>query len=472
MKKEIITYCIDLFCGFGGVTFSLSQVNNMKVIWCINHCENAIISHSLNHPEAEHSIEDIRNFDITPLKALVDQLRRVDPTCKILLHASLECLEFSLAKNGEKNEGSRTLADDLFRYLDILDVDILTIENVRQFKNWGPLDENNNIDKTRLGESYNAWVKILTTKYFNKRFGEHSLVSADFGGRTIRDRLFLQFAKDPADIGTPKPTHTKEEWLSVRDLIDTEDHGKSMIHRPKALAFNTMRRAHKGLVKYGHKAGTHFGIKYYGVDGWQDMDDPCATLTTKDRVYPVYIKMDYGNSIGSSLDSPFGTLTTSPKGDVVYAKRSSFIHNPQYGGSTRSIDAPCATIIASQNKAPLGLTEAFHHNVDKKVLIYSEPDGLHPIRKVGDVVEYHVYDSDNGWMKALKRHCFQHGIIDVLMRPLRIPEMLQIQGLPKDYKMVGTETEQKRWIGNAVEGHVGIGFFGSINIAIQENKAA
>ena len=43
-----------------------------------------------------------------------------------------------------------------------------------------------------------------------------------------------------------------------------------------------------------------------------------------------------------------------------------------------------------------------------------------------------------------------HGIIDIKMRMLKIPELLKIQGFPEDYKLKGTKTEQKKYIGNAV----------------------
>jgi DNA (cytosine-5)-methyltransferase 1 len=45
----------------------------------------------------------------------------------------------------------------------------------------------------------------------------------------------------------------------------------------------------------------------------------------------------------------------------------------------------------------------------------------------------------------------EYGITDIKMRMLKIPELLQIQGFPIDYKLIGTQTEQKKFIGNAVE---------------------
>lgn len=34
---------------------------------------------------------------------------------------------------------------------------------------------------------------------------------------------------------------------------------------------------------------------------------------------------------------------------------------------------------------------------------------------------------------------------------LRIPELKMIMGFPKDYILIGTQAEQKKYIGNAVE---------------------
>ena len=36
------------------------------------------------------------------------------------------------------------------------------------------------------------------------------------------------------------------------------------------------------------------------------------------------------------------------------------------------------------------------------------------------------------------------------MRMLKINELLKIQGFPEDYILIGTKTEQKKYIGNAV----------------------
>lgn len=58
---------------------------------------------------------------------------------------------------------------------------------------------------------------------------------------------------------------------------------------------------------------------------------------------------------------------------------------------------------------------------------------------------------DSPAMAKIKRFMALYGIIDIKMRMLRIPELKRIMGFPSDYVLVGTQTDQKKFIGNAVE---------------------
>ena len=42
-------------------------------------------------------------------------------------------------------------------------------------------------------------------------------------------------------------------------------------------------------------------------------------------------------------------------------------------------------------------------------------------------------------------------IVDILMRMLKILELKLIMGFPEDYMLIGTQADQKKFIGNAVE---------------------
>ena len=51
----------------------------------------------------------------------------------------------------------------------------------------------------------------------------------------------------------------------------------------------------------------------------------------------------------------------------------------------------------------------------------------------------------------IKEFMTLYGIVDIKMRMLKIPELKKIMGFPEDYVLVGTQADQKKFIGNAVE---------------------
>jgi DNA (cytosine-5)-methyltransferase 1 len=144
-------FVIDLFCGAGGLSEGVEEARLngnrcAKVVCCVNHDKNAILSHDANIPDALHFIEDIRTLELSPINTIVERIRELYPDSMIMLHASLECTNFSKAKGGQPRDAdSRTLAEHLFRYIDVIDPDYIQIENVEEFMSWGDMDENGNI---------------------------------------------------------------------------------------------------------------------------------------------------------------------------------------------------------------------------------------------------------------------------------------------------------------------------------------
>ena len=66
-------------------------------------------------------------------------------------------------------------------------------------------------------------------------------------------------------------------------------------------------------------------------------------------------------------------------------------------------------------------------------------------------IVYEIYESDSPMMKKIKEFMALYGIIDIKMRMLVIEELKRIMGFPDDYILVGTQADQKKFIGNAVE---------------------
>ena len=469
MKKLLY---IDLFCGAGGTSTgveaaTLNGQKCAKVIACVNHDPHAIASHLANHPEAKHYTEDIRTLDLTTLVRHADEQRKKNPGALLVLWASLECTNFSRAKGGmPRDADSRTLAEHLFRYIDALKPDYIQIENVREFMMWGDLDENGRPVSKDAGRLYLRWVKNVCSRGY--RFDHRVLNAADYGAYTSRERFFGIFAKGDLPIVFPTPTHSRNgsrnlfgktsAWRPVREVLDLADGGRS-IFRDKPLSENTLRRIYAGLIKFvagGKEPFTkaQFLSKYFSGDVKDkniSVDGPAGTITTKDHhslITSHFLDNQYGTGVPSSVETAAWTVTTNPKLNLVSVKKCAgsdsqklhFLVNPQFKSDGASVDKPCFTLIARMDKKPpyLVSTET------------GEPSIV-------------VYDSDSEMTVKIKEFMAMYRITDICMRMLKIPELKKIMGFPEDYVLVGTQTEQKKYIGNAVETHMACALCRSIS---------
>ncbi len=430
-------YLIDLFAGAGGVTTGAERSKNVTVIACVNHDANAIKSHAANHPNCKHFTEDIRILDLSEIKKIVLDIRRKDPNAKIGLWASLECTNFSKAKGGlSRNADSRTLAEHLFRYLDELNPDIIYIENVEEFMTWGPLDAEGKSIKEFKGVDYKRWVEDI--KKYGYDFDYKILNAADYGACTSRKRYFAQFAKSDCTIAWPQQTHAKstklkeglKPWVSARKAIDLSIIGPSIFDRKKNYSDKTYERIYKGLVKFVTVGENVFLTAYYGNgDNVHHINSPSPTIPTKDRVTVVHVEQfimrDFSNGGNiCSLDNPAGTVTSIPKINIV----TPFMIDAQYSNSGKSLDAPAQTLIARMDKTPPYIVQA----------------------SCG-ALKTEIKDTDTQFIIKIKEFMIEHNLSDVFMRPVSIPELKKIQGFDEDYILLGNQSEQKKYIGNAVE---------------------
>ena len=115
-----------------------------------------------------------------------------------------------------------------------------------------------------------------------------------------------------------------------------------------------------------------------------------------------------------------------PKQKLVSADR--YLMNPQFESAGGSIEKPCFTLIARMDKMP-------------PYLIYTEQG------EIGIA----VYNNDSPMTRKIKEFMSLYGIIDIKMRMLNIRELKRIMGFPEDYVLIGNQSEQKKYIGNAVE---------------------
>lgn len=518
MDKIKLLY-IDLFCGAGGTSTGVehAQLNGekcAKVIACVNHDKNAILSHAANHPDTLHFTEDIRTLDLTELVSHTKKMKLKHPDAYIVLWASIECTNFSRAKGGKPRDAdSRTLAEHLFRYIEAINPDYIQIENVEEFMCWGALDENGKPISKDQGSDYLRWVHQVQSYGYD--FDWRILNSADFGAYTSRKRFFGQFARIGFPIAFPVPTYAKNgdegglfscyhKWKPVREVLDFADEGESIFVRKKPLCEKTLERIYAGLIKFvagmsqkdfaafivkynsmnssGHYTapsidepcptvacqnrlgiaqvsflskqfsgnpgdknisvngpagtittkdhhalvGAEFMSQYYGNGYNSSIEEPSPTVTTKDRISLVrcFIDNQYGNGTPSSVSTPCPTIPTNPKQSLV----KTFLMNPQFASKGGSVDKPCFTLIARMDKMP-------------PYLICTEQG------KVGIA----IFEDDSPMTRKIKEFMAIYNIVDIKMRMLKVSELKKIMGFPEDYVLIGTQSEQKKFIGNAVE---------------------
>lgn len=199
-----------------------------------------------------------------------------------------------------------------------------------------------------------------------------------------------------------------------------------------------------------------FVSAYYGNGHNHSVELPAPTVTTKDRlalVNSVFIDNQYGTGKPTSIEQPVGTVTTVPKFNMVSCKpwimntafsnigssieqpsqtitanrKWHYLMNPQFASAGGSVNNPCFTLIARMDKMPPYLVE-----VEGGIGIQVTPD-------------------DSPMTIKIKEFMALYGIIDIKMRMLRIAELKKIMGFPEDYVLIGPQSDQKKFIGNAVE---------------------
>lgn len=403
---------IDLFCGAGGTSTGVESATLdgqkcAKVIACVNHDANAILSHQANHPDTLHFTEDIRTLDLTALVVHLNRMKRKYPNALVVLWASLECTNFSKAKGGQPRDAdSRTLAEHLFRYIAQLDPDYIQIENVEEFMSWGDMDDKGHPISRLKGCSYVRWCNRIMS--YGYHYDWRLLNAADFGAYTSRKRFFGQFAKKGLPTAFPIPTFSKEgdngmfhmykKWKPVRDVLDMNDTGQSIFERKKPLCEKTLKRIYAGLIKFVAGGKDGFLIKYNSMN-------------------------QNGKYVAPGIDAPCPAVLTTPKQKVV----DCFLMNPQFNSVGGNINKPCFTLIARMDKMP-------------PYLISTEKG-----------IGIRIFETDTEMTCKIKEFMAMYGIIDIKMRMLNIQELKRIMGFPDSYILVGTQAEQKKYIGNAVE---------------------
>lgn len=363
---------IDLFCGAGGTSTGVESARMggekcAKVIACVNHDANAIASHAANHPDAIHYTEDIRTLELSPLVAHLKKMREKYPDAYVVLWASLECTNFSVAKGGQpRNADSRTLAEHLYRYIEMLYPDWVQIENVKEFMSWGDLDENGHPVSKDKGRCYLRWVKKIRSYGYN--YDWQLLNAADFGAYTSRKRFFGQFAKKGLPIVFPTPTYAKngdeggmfhqyKKWKPVREVLDLTDEGTSIFTKKKPLCEKTLERIYAGLVKFvagGKKKYDDMILKYNSMNSMGSYkpvptDEPCPTVACQNRLG--YVKLNFLSKQFSGDPGSRNQSIEKPAGTITCVDHHAFVTAYFGNGYNSSVEEPNPTITTKERHA-------------------------------------------------------------------------------------------------------------------------
>lgn len=431
MKSREIA--VDNFAGGGGASTGIALALGRSVDIAINHNPLAIAMHMANHPDTEHYCENV--WDVAPIK--VANGRPV-----ALMWLSPDCKHFSKAKGGKPvDKNIRGLAWVAVRWAATVKPRVIILENVEEFKTWGPLLKNGQPDPDKKGHTFNAFINALKRQGYKVDYRE--LRACDYGAPTIRKRLFLIARCDRRPIVWPEPTHGDPQseavkygrllpWRTAAEIIDWSLPCPSIFERKRPLAENTMRRIARGIQKFVVDNPELFIMKAFGgnyTGAGSSIHSPLPTITTKDHNYLVAPFLSQYHSYddsarGQELTRPLLTLDTSNR----YALVSAFITKFYKTGTGQRADEPLHTITTSPGH--FGEVRAFlmkYYGTGSGQGI-NEPLGTVTTRDRFGLVTIHGQD---------------YQIADIGMRMLEPHELYAAQGFPR-YYIIDRDIEGKK----------------------------
>lgn len=242
---------IDLFAGVGGFTQGAVTAGH-EVVWAANHNPQAVKWHGINHPETEHSCQDLQQADFREVPAHRGML------------CSPACQGHSLGRGKEKphHDAQRATAWAVVTCAECHEQELIVLENVPQFLKW---------------KLYPAFKHAMRSMDYT--ISEHLLDAADFGVPQHRPRLFLLMTK-----GREHPDLSgcsRQDHIPARSFIDLEAGKWSKIYRPGRSA-KTTARIERGRAQHGDVFLAPYYSKGSGLGG-RSIDRPIGTLTTRSR---------------------------------------------------------------------------------------------------------------------------------------------------------------------------------------------
>lgn len=493
---------VDNFAGGGGASTGIEMATGYSVDIAINHDPEAIRMHKTNHPNTAHYCESV--WDVDPVKVCGGH-----PVA--LAWFSPDCKHFSKAKGGKpKDKNIRGLAWVACRWAGLVRPRVIMLENVEEFKTWGPLNRGHRPIKKKQGKTFQKFVSQLEALGYRVEYRE--LVAADYGAPTMRKRFFLIARCDGKPIIWPSPTHGPKDSEEVKagarkpyigaytqidfsrpcpSIFDTTEGIKEKygIRAVRPLAEKTMRRIARGLQKFILENPEPFIVQcnHGGERRTQDIKDPMPTITgkhgygiVKPRLVPCTAALiQYHSETGAreargqSIQEPIMTVDASNRYGLVTA----FLHkyfDGGYTGAGADAEDPLPTVTAWDHNSLVtaNLIQMNNHcdgrDLREPILTITAGDG-HFGEVRAFLVKYYGQGTGQDIKEPLDTVTAQdrfglvtiagvdYQIIDIGLRMLEPKELYGCQGFPEDYIIDRDYTgkayprsEQVRRCGNAV----------------------
>ena len=370
LDRPLLPMIIDSFAGGGGASTGIELALGRSPDVAINHSAAALALHAANHPDTLHLDSNI--WDVAPRE--VTKGRPVG-----LLWASPDCKHFSKAKGGApKDRNIRDLAWVIVRWMEEVCPDVVAMENVEEFRTWGPLDNDGQPIPQFIGQTFDDWCRRIRKAGYKMQWKE--LRACDFGAPTIRKRFFMIARRDGRPIVWPKPSHGDPKsdevkrgkllpWRTAAECIDftlpcpsifdtaPEIMAKHQLRAVRPLKPNTMARVARGVKRYVLDAGNPFLVSLKGTDR-RDMPltQPHPTVLAggghSALISPSITRFN-GGATGWDLRDPAPTILAQggPLGVVAPALATFYGHGEGRGIRSADLAEPLRTVTVENRHA-------------------------------------------------------------------------------------------------------------------------
>lgn len=487
---------VDNFAGGGGASTGIELATGYSVDIAINHDPEAIKMHKANHPNTKHYCENV--WAVDPVKACNGHqvgLAWFSPDCK----------HFSKAKGGKpKDKNIRGLAWVALRWAGLVKPRVIMLENVEEFKTWGPLNRRHHPIKAKQGKTFERFVQQLRELGYEVEFRE--LIAADYGAPTMRKRFFMIARCDGKPIVWPEPTHGPADSEEVKagllkpyvgaytqidfsrpcpSIFDTSEEIKEKygIRAVRPLAKKTMDRIARGLKKFVLDNPEPFIIQcnHGGERRPNDIREPMPTITGKHGygiVEPYMVQIGqtgFAKDRSKDVREPLTTIVSKNEHCLISPTLIQY-HSETAPGEVRgqTIKDPIMTVDGSNR---YGLVTSFLSKFYKSGTGQDMREPLHTITTspghFGEVraflIKYYgqgtgqdikdpldtVTAQDRFGLVEIEGANYQ--IVDIGLRMLEPKELYGCQGFPDDYIIdhdytgkIYPRSEQVKRCGNAV----------------------